>query len=317
MNTTIMTRKLAPGRGRLRSRREEGGNVRDLTQANVRGAHISVMTKEVLEALALAPGDIVVDATFGQGGHSRALEASQKIRLISIDSDPAAAAQGAIESNFGDLGTVLKKLDIKKVDKVLFDLGWNTGQLVSGRGFSFLHDEPLVMSYGARPRSGFVAADILNKWSEHVLADIIFGYGEERYARRIAKRIVERRQEQSFKTSLELAEVVRDAVPPAYRRGRIHPATKTFQALRIAVNDELGALDSGLRAAWHSLSTGGRIAVITFHSIEDRAVKRFFVALTKKVEGRVLYKKPLTPSMAEVKSNPASRSAKLRAIEKI
>ena len=173
------------------------------------------------------------------------------------------------------------------------------------------------MSYGARPRSGFVAADILNKWSEHVLADIIFGYGEERYARRIAKRIVERRQEQSFKTSLELAEVVRDAVPLAYRRGRIHPATKTFQALRIAVNDELGALDSGLRAAWHSLSTGGRIAVITFHSIEDRAVKRFFVALTKKVEGRVLYKKPLTPSMAEVKSNPASRSAKLRAIEKI
>jgi 16S rRNA (cytosine1402-N4)-methyltransferase len=184
-----------------------------------------------------------------------------------------------------------------------------------------MHDEPLVMSYGTRPRSGFTAAEILNGWSEKTLADVFFGYGEERYARRIAAAVVARRALKPFETTMELNEVVRDAVPAAYRRGsasrRIHPATKTFQALRIAVNDELGALDSGVRAAWHALACGGRIAVITFHSIEDRAVKRLFAAFVKKGEGKLVYKKPLTPSAEEIKSNHASRSAKLRAIEKL
>jgi len=302
-----------PVRGSLRSRREEGAEVRE--QAPVQ-KHVSVMTCEVLAALEPRAGDVVVDATYGQGGHSAALKKAAKIKLISIDADPAATG-ATVVGNFADLTAILKKLDIEKVNKVLFDLGWNRGQLSSGRGFSFLNDEPLNMSYAAAPRSGFTAAEILNEWSETVLADVFFGYGEERYARRIAKAVVARRKVKPFETTIELAEAVRDAVPPAYRRGRIHPATKTFQALRIAVNDELGVLDQGLKAAWAALAEGGRIAVITFHSIEDRAVKRYFVSLAKAEKGTLIYKKPLAPTAAEVKANPASRSAKLRAIEKI
>ena len=302
-----------PVRGSLRSRREEGAEVRE--QAPVQ-KHVSVMTCEVLAALEPRAGDVVVDATYGQGGHSAALKKAAKIKLISIDADPAATG-ATVVGNFADLTAILKKLDIEKVNKVLFDLGWNRGQLSSGRGFSFLNDEPLNMSYAAAPRSGFTAAEILNEWSETVLADVFFGYGEERYARRIAKAVVARRAEKPFETTIELAEAVRDAVPPAYRRGRIHPATKTFQALRIAVNDELGVLDQGLKAAWAALAEGGRIAVITFHSIEDRAVKRYFVSLAKAEKGTLIYKKPLAPTAAEVKANPASRSAKLRVIEKI
>src|SRR3989338_2877928 len=314
-----------PVRGSLRSRREEGAEVRE--QAPVQ-KHVSVMTREVLAALEPKAGETVVDATYGQGGHSATLKKAAKIKLISIDADPdveTSSHNGAgpvIVGNFADLTAILKKLDIEKVNKVLFDLGWNRGQLSSGRGFSFLNDEPLNMSYAAAPRSGFTAAEILNEWSETVLADVFFGYGEERYARRIAKAVVARRKVKPFETTIELAEAVRDAVPPAYRRGRIHPATKTFQALRIAVNDELGVLDQGLKAAWTALAEGGRIAVITFHSIEDRAVKRYFVSLAKAPPaggqgGKLIYKKPLAPTAAEVKANPASRSAKLRAIEKI
>lgn len=317
MTAIHMTRKLTPVRGSHHLSREEGG-----TQHERASEHVSVMTREVLEALAPKAGEVVVDATYGQGGHSRALKAVAKIKLISIDADPS-AGKGVIEGNFADLAQILKRLEIKKIDKVVFDLGWNRGQLNSGRGFSFLHDEPLTMSYGAKPRSGFTAAEMLNEWSEKTLADILFGYGEERYARRIAKKIVERRETQPFATTLELAEVVADAVPAAYRRpsrrrgGRpTHPATKTFQALRIAVNDELGVLEQGLAAAWHALTCGGRIAVITFHSIEDRVVKRYFVGLAKAGEGKLLSKKPLAPSAQEVAENRASRSAKLRSIEK-
>ncbi len=274
------------------------------------------MTDEVVAALAPKAGDIVVDATFGRGGHSAALKAAAKIKLISIDADPA-AGKGVVEGNFGDLKNILAAQKLPQVDKVLFDLGWNMTQLTAGRGFSFMFDEPLNMSYGTTSRSGFSAAEALNEWSEQTLADAIFGYGEERYARRIAKAIVERRETKKFETTMELVEVVRDAVPAAYRRGRINPATKTFQALRIAVNDELGALREGLSAAWEALAPGGRIAVISFHSIEDRIVKRYFAELVKKEEGKLLYKKPLAPTMAEIKRNPASRSAKLRVIENI
>ena len=275
------------------------------------------MVKEVVEALAPKRGDVVVDATYGVGGHSAALKKAAKIKLITIDADPASGAQ--VTANFGDLSGVLAKhLPAgKQADKVLFDLGWNRGQLQSGRGFSFMHDEQLNMSYGHTPRSGFTAAEALNEWSEQALADVFFGYGEERYARRIAKAVVARRALQPFATTLELVEVVRDAVPAAYRRGRLHPATKTFQALRIAVNDELGALTHGLKAAWYALSCGGRIAVITFHSIEDRLVKRYFAALAKEGRGTLVYRKPLTPTAAEVAGNPSARSAKLRAIEKV
>lgn len=274
------------------------------------------MLQEAVEALSPKAGDVVVDATYGRGGHSKALKASAKVKLLSIDADPRAGA-GVIEGNFGDLASILKKEGVKEADKFLFDLGWNMTQLHSGRGFSFMHDEPLNMSYGKEPRSGFTAAEILNEWSEKTIADVLFGYGEERYARRIAKAIAERREDQPFGTTLELVEVVRDAVPAAYRRGRLNPATKTFQALRIAVNDELGALEQGLKAAWSHLACNGRIAVITFHSTEDRAVKRLFASLVKEKQGKLLSKKPMVPTATEIKNNPASRSAKLRVIEKV
>ncbi len=302
---------MPPVRASRHSRREEGDTARERTVE-----HKSVMVGEVVEALALKPGEVVVDATYGRGGHSKALQKVAKIKLIALDADPSA---GVIEANFGDLGKVLtKSLPAgRQVQKVLFDLGWNMTQLSAGRGFSFMRDEPLNMSYGRAPRSGFTAAEALNHWSETTLADVFFGYGEERYARRVAKAVVERRKVQPFKTTLELVEVVRDAVPAAYRRGRLNPATKVFQALRIAVNDELGALSAGLVAAWEALTPRGRITVISFHSIEDRIVKRYFARLAKEGAAKILYKKPLVPSAAEIKSNPASRSAKLRAIEKV
>lgn len=327
-----MTFASVPVRGSHHSSREESGEAREQVLQ-----HKTVLLEEAVAALAPKKGDVVVDATYGVGGHSRALKAAARVKVIAIDADPSVLRQGSgqagagvIIGNFGDLGGILKNQKIEKVDKVLFDLGWNLTQLGAGRGFSFMRDEPLNMSYGPQPRSGFTAAEILNEWSEKVLADVFFGYGEERYARRIAKAVVTRRKLQPFKTSMELVETLRDAVPAAYRRGRLHPATKTFQALRIAVNDELGVLEQGLKAAWEHLSCdgpsprrsglrpreGGRIAVITFHSIEDRLVKRTFAAWAKE-SGRLLYKKPLTPSAGEVKDNPSARSAKLRAIQKL
>lgn len=288
--------------------REEGGSVRDQKEV-----HASVMVREVLTALQPKDGEVVVDATFGIGGHSRALNAAAKIKLIALDAD---SSTGVIEANFADLEKVLKKLGIQKVDKVLFDLGWNATQLQSGRGFSFLRDEPLLMSYGKKPASHFTAADILNEWKEDTLADVFFGYGEERYARRIARAVVVRRKVQPIHTTIELVEIIRDATPAPYHHSRLHFATKTFQALRIATNDELGVIERGLAAAWKRLSCQGRIAVITFHSIEDRAVKKIFAAYTKE-GGQLVYKKPLVPGSQEIKNNPRSRSAKLRVIERI
>jgi 16S rRNA (cytosine1402-N4)-methyltransferase len=297
-----------PVRGSHRSSREESGKEHEQTSV-----HQGVMTREVVEWLLPTAGEVVVDATYGAGGHSRALRQAAKIELISLDADPRAA--GVIEGNFADLDAILDTLGVSEINKIVFDLGWNMEQLGAGRGFSFLRDEPLVMSYGEHPRSGFTARAILNEWSEKVLADVFFGYGEERYARRIARAVVARRALKPIETTLELVEIIRDAVPPRYRHGRIHPATKTFQALRIAVNDELKALEDGLGAAWRRLAPGGRIAVITFHSIEDRVVKQRFVAFAKK-DGTILTKKPLTPGRDELAHNPSARSAKLRVIEK-
>lgn len=311
-----MTFASIPVRGSQHSSREEGAEARE--QILVR-KHASVMPKESLALLDLHDGETVVDATYGQGGHSKAIKKAlpagrqaPKIKLITIDADPVSEAD--IVANFGDLDKVL---GAQKVNKVLFDLGWNLSQLDSGRGFSFLRDEPLNMSYGLRPRSGFTAAEVLNTWSEKAIADALFGYGEERYARRIARGVVERRAIEPIASTIEFVEIIKDAVPAAYRRGRLHPATKSFQGLRMAVNDELGAVDEGLRAAWKHLARGGRIVVITFHSIEDRAVKRLFASWTKAGEGKLVVKKPLIASATEVKQNPPSRSAKMRAIEKI
>lgn len=292
-------------------------------------AHISVMVHEVLDALALVETDLVVDATAGMGGHSfEMLSAVGGTKVLALDADRNAVAKtterlkkfakraSVVESNFAEIEHVLRAQGLQEVNKVLFDLGWNSTQLRSGRGFSFKHDEALDMSYGRHPSSGFTAREVLNGWDEKTLADVLYGYGDEQYARRIAKAIITRRMVKQIETTIELAELVADAVPAGYRHGRIHPATKTFQAIRIAVNDELGVIERGITAVWKHLAPEGRIAVITFHSVEDRVVKQLFQKLVKEEGGVLVYKKPLVPSRAEVIQNPRSRSAKLRVIEK-
>lgn len=333
-----MTRSLTPVRVHKHSNiREEGASLRERKSGvpespREKREHTSVMVGEVLELLHPQDGDIVVDVTAGSGGHSEAILKQAKVSLIAIDADPDAVERTSarlekfrsrgsdvkvIEGNFGELDHLLSSHHGKQVDKILFDLGWNMEQLSSGRGFSFMYDEPLDMRYGAKAASGFTAAEILNTWEEKAIADALFGYGEERYARRIARAVVARREMMPIETTLEFVEIIKDSVPPLYRHGKTHPATRSFQALRIAVNDELGVLERGLHAGWKHVRKNGRIAVISFHSIEDRLVKRYFADLAKRGEGKLLSKKPQIANREEVISNRPSRSAKLRGIEKI
>lgn len=205
------------------------------------------------------------------------------------------------------------------MNKVLFDFGLSSDQLeVSGRGFSFQRDEPLLMTFSVIPKLGQLSAlEIINGKSEEELAQIIRDYGEEKFAGRIAKTIVSARGKDIIRTSKELEEIIFRAVPAAYRRGRIHPATRTFQAIRIAVNDELSAIREGLQKAAALLSANGRIAAISFHSLEDRIVKESFRAFAKDKKFKILTKKPLTATEEEMRENPRARSAKLRLIEKM
>lgn len=295
-----------------------------------RDGHQSVLLHESLEQLDIQPGDTVVDATLGGGGHARALSEAlgSKGTLIGFDLDSDAIERAKdglkdsrcrvhlVETNFRRMSEELMKLDVTQITKVLFDLGWSSYQLDSGRGFSFRSDESLRMTY-SKEGGGLIAEKIVNEWGEESLADIIYGWGEERFSRRIARAIVAAREKRPIKTSLELAEIVKGSVSPAYRRGRIHPATRTFQALRIAVNDELGALSEGLKAAWHLLEPGGKIAVVSFHSIEDRVVKQLFAEWEKSGVGKKTTKKPIAPTAEEIRANPRSRSAKLRVISKL
>lgn len=291
--------------------------------------HRSVLLHEAVQQLEIHSDDVVVDGTLGGAGHARAIceKLGTKGTLIGFDLDHDAVARARealkeakcnahlVQANFRHLEGELAKLGIARITKALFDLGWSSYQLDSGRGFSFRHDEPLIMSY-AKEGSTLTAETIVNEWAEDSIADVLYGWGEERYSRRIARRIVEAREKKRIRTSLELAEIIRGAVPAAYRRGRLHPATRSFQALRIAVNDELGALKEGLEAAWKILAPNGRIAVITFHSIEDRVVKQLFAGWEKAGEGKRTSKKPLIPGAAELQENPRARSAKLRVISK-
>ena len=292
-----------------------------------RESHRSVLTAEVLELLLLKDGMTVLDATAGAGGHSEAMLERARIRLYAMDADPLAVGAvskrlvpygsrvSVLEANFADLEAALGTLGIRRIDRALFDLGWRREQLFSGKGFSFEGDEPLDMSFGEAPRSGFKAADILNTWSEEALANVFFGYGGERYARRIAKALMQARKEAPVATTEKLVRIIASAVPAGYRRGRTHFATKVFQALRIAVNDELRALEKGIRGAWNILTPGGRIAAISFHSIEDRVVKNLFRTLALE-GGSLVTKKPVIASLEERRSNPSARSAKLRVVEK-
>ncbi|XKT74943.1 MAG: 16S rRNA (cytosine(1402)-N(4))-methyltransferase RsmH [Patescibacteria group bacterium UBA2103] len=288
--------------------------------------HTSVLLQEVLEALNVSPDSIVVDGTVGGAGHLKeiAQKLSKEGTLIGIDADPAALIRAKeklsnvdanvllIEGNFRDLRDHLESKDINEVTHVLLDLGWSGFQLTAGRGFSFLTDEPLLMTYGIPTEETLTAKDLVNDLGEEQLADIIFAYGEERFARRIARGIVASRSEKEIETTKQLADIVKSSVPIWYKHRKAHPATKTFQALRIAVNDELDALRDAMKGAMKLLKKDGRIAIITFHSIEDRIVKRFFEGLQRDGEGTLLSKKPIAPSEKEIKENPRARSAKLR-----
>lgn len=296
--------------------------------------HDTVLLSESVDALAIAPSDTVVDATLGGAGHFALLmeKLGPEGTLVGIDADHAAIERAQavrdrvpeakrptvhlVEDNFGNYASIMAQTGLETVDKVLFDLGWSGYQLVSGRGFSFKNDEPLLMTYGDPETAETTAADLVNHLSESSLADMIFALGEERFARSIARSIVAAREETPITTTYGLVAAIEAGVPAWYRHRRLHPATKTFQALRIGVNDELGVLRSGLSAALTSLSEGGRVAVITFHSIEDRIVKSMFRDAAYAGVGVVVAKKPIVPSASELSKNPRARSAKLRVFER-
>jgi len=295
--------------------------------------HAPVLLKEVIEYLKPEPGDIILDATIDGGGHAEAI--MQKIgktgTLIGIDQDAVILENLKsqisnlknnvilINGNFRNLDELLKNNNIEKIDGAIFDLGTSMLQLEeSGRGFTFQKNEPLLMTYKSDINStDLIAQDIVNKWSEKDIADILYKYGEERFSRRIAKNIVDIRERKEIKTTFDLSEIIRLSVPSFYRNNqRLNCCTKTFQALRIAVNDELNAIEEGLSRVWKLLSAESRLVVISFHSLEDRIVKNFFKEKSKKEEGLILTKKPIIPSQEEIISNFSSRSAKLRVIEK-
>lgn len=278
------------------------------------------MPEEVLKFLDPRPGQIIVDATLGGGGHTRLI--AQRVwpggAVIAIDRDPTAVARAretlaalpvrVAQADFRDLPEVLEEWDVETVDGILLDLGMSSDQLAdTSRGFSFQADGPLDLRFD--PSHGEPAWALLNRISERPLADLIHQFGEERFARRIAAAIINERKNKPIKTARELAELI-SRVVPRHRSGGIHPATRTFQALRIAVNDELGALETALRRYPDVLRPGGRLVVISFHSLEDRLVKQAFKSDPRYT---CLTKKPVTPSEEEIRANPRARSAKLRA----
>ncbi len=296
--------------------------------------HITVLKDESIQQLNLKQGSVVVDCTLGSGGHTRAIldQIGATGTLIAFDADPAAIAAGAaltreykstvhlINQNFRSLSAVLDELNIEHVDGILADLGWRTEQFASTegepRGFSFSADEPLHMTFGKPSQYSFTAADIVNDWDEEDIANVIFGYGEDRASRRIAKAIVAARANARIETAKALADIIEAAVPQkGYQK--IHPATKAFQALRIAVNDEFDALSELLHQSMAALAPHGRLAVISFHSLEDRIVKHTFRDFVHDHVGILVNKKPITASPSELSMNPRARSAKLRTIEKL
>lgn len=311
----------------------------------IKFSHVSVLLRECIEQLNIKPDGIYVDCTAGGGGHS--LEIVKRLtdggRLIAIDRDEdALRAAGArlagyadrvtfVHSNYAALQSVLADLGISQVDGVLADLGVSSYQLdTAERGFSYMQDAPLDMRMDRE--QPLRAYDVVNTYSEEELRRILFDYGEEKFARNIAANIVKKRNERPIETTLELAELVKSSMPKAAREGGHHPAKRTFQAIRIEVNSELSSIPPALDAAVHALRPEGRIAVITFHSLEDRLVKQKFAALAsgctcprefpvcvcgKKPVVRIITKKPMTAGDDELEVNPRSRSAKLRVAEKI
>jgi 16S rRNA (cytosine1402-N4)-methyltransferase len=295
--------------------------------------HKSVLLHESIDGLSLQDGDIFVDGTLGNGGHTEevcriAKEKDLAVVMIGIDLDSDAIERSKkrlpedcnvkySQGSFRNIDKILDSMGISQVDKILLDIGLSSNQFEeSGRGFSFQKDEPLIMSFKKNPgESDLTAREIVNNWEEENIRTILESYGEEKFAYKIAKAIVERREVKPIETTLELAEIVKSATPSFYHHRKIHPATKTFQALRITVNDEIESLKEGLRNSFGRLRSGGRLAVISFHSLEDRNVKNFFKEKAE-TEAKIITKKPIVPSDLETQENPRSRSAKLRIIQK-
>lgn len=292
--------------------------------------HKSVLLQEAIDGLDLSSGKTVIDGTLGAGGHTseiaKRFKSAVKIHAFDLDADAIERSKEKISNfesdvhfhleNFKNMNEVLGG---EKVDAILLDLGFSSDQLESsGRGISFKKDEPLIMTLKKDlSESDFSARDLVNTWAEEDIANVLYGFGEERFARRIAREIVETRENHPIETTHDLVNVVLSAVPAFYRIGRINPATKTFQAIRIAVNGELDSLKTALVEGFEALKPGGRFAIITFHSLEDRIVKNFFRDKDKEGVAEILNKKPITPADEELKENPRSRSAKLRIIKKI
>jgi len=295
-------------------------------------SHLPVMSAEVIAYLKLAPGQTIVDATMGTGGHS--LEILKRItpggRLIGIDRDEDSLEicrqrlsefKGACEfarANFLDLDQVLGKLGIASIDGIVFDLGISTYQLKSAqRGFSFQEDGPLDMRLD---QSSYISAyDLVNNLNENEISHLLWSFGQERWHKRIARLLVEERKAAPIATTKQLANLVMRAIPRRYRRSyyRIHPATRTFQAVRIAVNRELEILENAVKQAAAILNRQARICVISFHSLEDRIIKHTFRALKAGGIIEIITAKPLTPLAGEIEKNPSSRSSKFRAAQRI
>lgn len=295
--------------------------------------HIPVLKDETIDGLAIQSGDIVVDGTLGGGGHTfeiiRKFGSGVKIIGLDFDKEAIERAKSLIGENphdvvyrtigFQEIDKVLDELNIPRVDRILLDLGLSSFQLdISGRGFSFLRDEPLLMTMKSNPSDeDLTAKEIVNNWEEENLADIIYGFGEEKYSRKIAKAIVGARKEKKIETTFDLVKIIEIAVGGHYKRMKIHPATRTFQALRIATNSELQNLKEVIEKGFNRLVPKGRMAIISFHSLEDRIIKHEFRKLKDEGYANVITKKPIVPSSDEIINNPRSRSAKLRIIEKI
>ena len=306
--------------------------------------HISVLLQECLDGLNIKPDGIYVDGTLGGAGHSSHIAKQLTTgRLIGIDRDPVALKAAGerlkpyeknvtlVHSNFCEIAQVLKDLDIPGVDGILLDLGVSSPQLDDGsRGFSYMADAPLDMRMNNEDI--LTAETVVNTWSQEELKRILYTYGEERYAPQIASAICRRREERPIKTTLELVDVIRSAMPPAALREKQHPAKRSFQAIRTAVNDELGSVEKVMADAIPLLNPGGRLAVITFHSLEDRIVKTAMADAAKgctcppqfpicvcgnKPKVKLVSRKPIVASVEELEANPRSRSAKLRVCEKL
>ena len=314
--------------------------------------HVPVLLQSVLEQLNLKKGQVFVDCNLGDGGHSEEVAKllNGDVTIVGFDLDQDAIKRADdnfkkafkdlakkpniifVNDNFRNLSNALEEKGIVSADAILYDLGLSSYELeMSGRGFSFKKDEPLIMTFAnnnsevseseksdvnAKNKPLFTAEEIINEWDEENIRTIIDSYGEDKFAYRIAKTIVKVRAEERIKTTSRLAEIIKSAVPAFARFGKTHPATKTFQALRIAINDELNALNETLPQAVSKLNEGGILAVISYHSLEDRIVKNYFKKIEEEGMGKILTKRPIVPTEIEIEENPRSRSAKFRVFKK-